>query len=590
MRRASAPVVRLGVAGLTVAGLAMALLSGCGLPLSDVPRAAGDVADEPGRPAGIKVLPPGPQPGASAEDLVRGFLRAQTSPDDDHAVARQFLVSDDVWDDDAFVLLYQAGSQSVTADPTRSDRVVLGLQPTAQIAADGSYRLAPVELQSPEQYRVQRRADGQLRLSQVPPGLRLQSADLSRSFLARDVFFLGRATAGVATARLVPDRVFLPVTVEPARALVQALLDGASRSLSGAVQSAAPAGTELLDVGVTDDGQVSVDLSEQVEALSQRDRQRLSAQLVWTLREFTGVRLLVRGQPFQVETVEAVQTVQDWVTYDPAGLPDTAALYYVQDRRLRTLDELPGGGDATTGVVPVDEAAVDLAEAQLAVLTVGPGDDTLRIGPMTGSLGAPVFRRSRLGSLSWGSGDRGLWLLESGTSPRVWVVPGAGAPAGSGPSPVQVPMPPGAGPLTRLEVSRDGARIALVFGDGPSRRLYVGQVEPTATAVLVDDVVPVAPQLADVTDVAWESGTSLVVLARDAGESGLLTLRVAVDGSSSAPLLRQGVEGTPLALAAGPGRRLVVSAAAAGQAPRLFRDDGQVFRRQALGRAPFYPG
>jgi len=579
--------VRRGVPG---ALLVLLLATGCGLPLTDGTRAAGAVADERGRPAGIKVLPPGPQPGASAEDLVRGFLRAQTSPDDDHAVARQFLLTDDVWDDDALVVIYQAGSQTVRADPSRPDLVELRLQPTAQISADGSYRLAPVEPPGPEVYQVRRRPDGELRLAQVPPGLRLQSADLSRSFVARDVFFLGRASAGMATARLVPDRVFLPVTVEPARALVQALLDGASGSLAGAVQSASPQGTELLDLRVTDDGQVSVDLSEQVEALSQRDRQRLSAQLVWTLREFSGVRLLVRGRPLAVEAVEAVQTVEDWATYDPAGVRDTVSLYYVQDRRLRTLDELPGAGDATTGVVPVDEAAVDLAESQLAVLTVGPGSDAVRIGPLTGALGAPVFRRPLLSSLSWGSGDRGLWLLEGGTTPRVWLLPGAGAPVGARPIPVAVPAPPGAGLLTRLEVSRDGARIALVFGEGPARRLYVGQVEPTTTGVVVDAVVPVAPQLADVTDVVWESGASLVVLARDAGESGLLTLRVAVDGSSSAPLLRQGVEGTPLALAAAPDRRLVVSAGAAGQEPRLFRDDGQVFRREALGRAPFYPG
>ena len=575
-----------------VCALALALLSGCGLPRTDGTRAAGEVTDEPGRPAGIKVLPPGPQPGATAEDLVRGFLRAQTSPDDDHAVARQFLLTNEVWDDDAFVLLYEAGSQTVRADPGTPDRVDLRLQPTAQIAADGSYRLAPIEAPPPEQYRVKRRPDGQLRLSQVPPGLRLQTADLSRSFVAREVFFLGRATAGMATARLVPDRVFLPVTNEPARALVQALLDGASGRLSGAVQSAAPPGTELLDLRVTDDGQVTVDLSQQVEALSPRDRQRLSAQLVWTLREFTGVRLLVRGRPLAVEAVEAVQTVQDWATYDPAGVSDVASLYYVQDRRLRALDELPGDGDATTGAVPVDEGAVDLAETQLAVLTVdpGPGLDSLRIGPLSGALGQPVLRRPRLGSLSWGSGDRGLWLLEAGPVPQVWLVPGAGAAPGVRPLRVAVPAPPGAGPLTRLEVSRDGARIALVFGDGPSRRLYVGQVEPASTGVVVDAVVPIAPQLADVTDVVWENGSGLVVLARDAGESGLLTLRVAVDGSSTSPLLRQGVEGTPLAVAAASGSRLVVSAAAAGQAPRLFRDDGQVFRRQALGRAPFYPG
>jgi len=568
------------------------LLAGCGLPLSNGARPGATVADERSRLAGIKVLPPGPQRGASAEDLVRGFLRAQASPEDDHAVARQFLRDPKEWDAGSFVLLYRPGSQVVRSDPDRPGRVALSLQPTARIEADGSYRLIAADRPAPvEQFRVAARADGELRLTQVPAGLRLQRADLSRSYLPREVFFLGRSTLGEANARLVPDRVFLPVTTDPARALVQALLRGASRPLDQAVLSAAPADTALRDLVVTDAGEVTVDLSGPVGSLSVRDRQRLSAQLVWTLKDFSGVRLLLNGEPARVGSAAAVQTVADWNEFDPAGVRDGAPLTYIQDRRLRSLDELLGPGDATSGVVPVDEAAMDVAQVQLAVLTrrADQGDE-VRIGGLQGPLGKPVLHRPGLGSLSWGSGDRGLWVLEAGPSPRIWVVPGAGAPAGARPMTVSYPAPPGGGRLTRLEVSRDGARIALVLGEGPARRLYVGQVEPTPDGLVVDEVVPVAPQLLDVTDVAWESGTSLVVLARDAGESGLLIARVTVDGSSAAPLLRQGVEGVPQALAAAPGRRLVVAAAGRGQPPQLFRDDLQVFRRQSLGSAPFYPG
>lgn len=575
-----------------LAPLCLVLVAGCGLPLGGGSLPGGSLQDERSRPAGIKVLPPGPQPGAGAEDLVRGFLRAQASPEDDHAVARQFLLDPRAWDDEAFVVVYQPGSQTVRADPERPDRVALNLQPTARIEADGSYRLTPTDRLAPtERFRVARRGDGELRLTQVPAGLRLQRPDLSRSYLPRELYFLGRSTLGMATARLVPDRVFLPVTVDPARALVEALLRGASRPLDQAVQSAAPPGTTLRALSVTDDGQVTVDLSGEVGRLSVRDRQRLSAQLVWTLRDSSGVRLLVDGAPVDVGSAGPVQTVADWDEYDPAGVRPEAALYYVQDRRLRSLDEPPGSGEAMSGAVAVDEGAIDLDGTRLGVLTRREDqDDEVRIGALQGPLGEPVLRRPDLGSLSWGSGDRGLWVLERGRSPRVWVLPGAGTGAGAAPVPVPYPDLAGAGALTRLEVSRDGARIALVLGAGPARRLYVGQVEPTPSGLVVDEVVAVAPQLLDVTDVAWESGTSLVVLARDAGESGLLTLRVAVDGSAVAPLQRQGVEGVPQALAAAPARRLVVAAAAQGQPPRLFRDDGQVFRRQAPGGGPFYPG
>ena len=181
-------------------------------------------------------------------------------------------------------------------------------------------------------------------------------------------------------------------------------------------------------------------------------------------------------------------------------------------------------------------------------------------------------------------------MLERGPRPLIWRLP-APVPAGRPPAAaVAYAAPAGAGLLSRVEVSRDGARIAMVFGAGPARRLYVGQLVPTATGLVVAHVVAVAPDLVDVTDVAWESGTSLTVLARDADQAALLTLQVAVDGSRSAPLQRQGVEGVPQALAAAPGRRLTVAATVTGRPPRLFRDDGAVFRAQADGSMPTYPG
>ncbi|MBC7373552.1 MAG: GerMN domain-containing protein [Frankiales bacterium] len=574
-----------------VALAGLLLLTGCGLPMTDSARTGG-LQDERSRPAGIKVLPPGPQPGASAEDIVRGFLKAQSSPDDNHGVARQFLAPGTRWNDDAFTIVYTPGSQTVRTDASAPDRVELRLEPRARIEADGAYRLLPSQTTpAPAEGFVVAPVNGQLRLTRVPAGLRLQTSNVVYSFTARNVYFLGRGLQGEATGRLVADRVFLPVTVDPARALVEALLRGASGPLADAVVGATPPGTVLRGLEVTDSGQVTVDLSAQVLALSSRDRQRLSAQLVWTLQDFSGVRLLVEGRPLPVEATSAVQTVQDWEEFNPDGVADGASLYYVQDRRLRSLDRPLTTGDAASGEVAVDEAAVDLPETQVGVLTISAkGDDEVRVGPLRAGLGAPVFRRPQLGSLSWGSGDRGLFVLERGPRPLIWRLP-APVPAGR-PQAASVAyrVPAGAGPLTRFEVSRDGARIAMIFGAGAGRTLFVGQLVPTSSGLVVADVVAVAPELVDVTDVAWESGTSLVVLARDADEASLLTLQVAVDGSRSAPVQRQGVEGVPQTLAAAPGRRLVVAATVAGRPPRLYRDDGSVFRSQADGSMPTYPG
>lgn len=566
------------------------LLTGCGLPVTGGARSAGGVPDERSRVPAIKVLPPGPQPGATAEDVVRGFLRAQSSPDDDHAVARQFLAPGVEWDDDRVVVVYEPGTQTVRQLPDDPGRVSLTLDRVALIGADGAYRPLPGAASSgPDEFTVAP-VDGQLRLTRVPDGLRLQTADLARSLVPRDVYFLGRSTTSTSTGRLVADRVFLPVVSEPARALVDAVVRGPSDRLEPAVSPAVPDGTRAVDVEVDGDRVVTVTLTEQVLGLSRRDLQRLSAQLVWTLQEYAGVRLRVGGRVLDVEAAGDLQTVEDWDEYDPSGLAADAPVHYVLDRRLDVFGGSSSGGRPETGGLPVDEVAVDPAGALLGVRTRVGRLDEVRVGPLRGPLGAPALTSASLGSLSWGSGDRGLWVVDrAGPRSRLLLVPGPTAPAGARPSEVAVTLPAGAGPLQRAKVSRDGARIALVLGEGPQRRLHVGRVQPTADGVGVADVTPVAPDLTDVTDVAWADGTTLAVIARDASAAGLLVLQVAVDGSQTLPLPRPGLDGDLVSIAAAPDRRLVVAAVTGGRT-RLLRDDGDVFADARDGSAPAYPG
>ena len=578
------------LAGL-LAGVSVA---GCGLPLAGGVRAAGQGQGQGGRSeaAGIKVLTPGPELGAGAAALVRGFLTAQISPDGRHAVARQFLTPEAAatWDD-ASVVIYTAGSAVPQVRPGDPGVVELRLQSTARIAADGAYQLlTAAEQVSVERFRVQPVPGGELRLSEVPAGLLLTSADAARAYASHEIFFLAAPSGDDAGERLVPDRVFLPRSGEPARDLMSTLLRGSSARLRPAVTTAVPADTSLRAISV-DGGVVTVDLSGPIRRLDRAARQRLSAQVVWTLQDFTGVRLLVDGVPLDVQGAGTVQAVEDWAAFDPAGNASTAPLYYLQGRKLRVLDGAPVDGDASRpGPVQVDEAAVSPAGPQLGVLTRTSGVDEVRIGGLGGILPAPVFGRRDLSSLSWGSGRSGLWVLERGSDPRLWLLPAPGAAGSTTARQVPYEQPEGMGPLSRFEVSRDGARIAMVFGERTGRRLFVGLVERSPAGLRVTALDPVAPQFENVADVAWESGTSLIVLAMDSSAAGLLTLQVAVDGSRAAPLQRQGLQGQPSAVAAAPGRQLVVAAVDRGEPARLFRDNGVLFRPGAVGSLPFYPG
>ena len=567
--------------GSLVLLLLLALLTACGgLPVPDGVRDADGVGGQQADTGGIVVVAPGPRPSMTAVELVTAFLYAVSrSPQDDHAIARQFLAPDvECCSGRSGAILYPLATRNISV-PEDPSLVRVSFESVGRILPDGSYRL--------EQQRVQDdfgvvQTDEGLRLSSVPTGLRLLADDLERSFTPYDVHFLGRAPDGGASGRLVPDRVFLPVTDEPGQALVDAVLRGPTQRLRAAVLTAVPEGTQARVRAEA--GRATVDLSGQVRALDARARQRLAAQLVWTLVPvYSGVRLLVEGEPLDVEGVDGVQDRDDWAVYDPAAVASDAPLYFVQDRRLRSLDRELDASPVTTGELPVDRAAVSPSTSQLAVRTRLPsGVDEVRTGPLGGPFGAPVLSAPGLTSLSYGPGDQGLWVLQPGSPAVVWWVPPG---EGGAPQQVEYDAPRGAGALTVLQVSRDGARVALVFGG----RLHVGRIEPLGDGVRIADIVRVSREMTRVTDVAWQDGTSLVALGSFEGEEQLFPARVAVDGSSFSVVQRPLVGAVAVEIAAAPRRPIVVAADVDGR-QQLYRDNGTLFRAQEPGFAPFYPG
>lgn len=574
-----------------LAGLLLVLLTACGgLPLPEEVRDAAGARGDETDAGSIVVVAPGPQPGMTATQVVSGFLDALSrSPQDDHAIARQFLAPGvDCCGEDEEAVLYAIGARrsSLTSDPSL---VRVSYDSVGRVLRDGSYRVE--QRLVIDDFRVVD-VDGEVRLASVPRGLRLVQDDLERSFSPYDVHFLGRSADGSARGRLVPDRVFLPVSdvsgpAGPGQALVDALLSGPTLRLAPAVLSAAPPGTTARVRAAA--GVVTVDLSEHARALDARSRQRLSAQLVWTLVPlYSGVRVLVEGEPFDAGA-GSVQDRSDWASYDPVGGSDDAPLLYLQDRRLRLLDREVPASPVSDGELPVDEAALSPATSQLAVRTRRSARlDEVRTGPLRGPFGEPVLTGPRLTSLSWGPAEQGLWVLQPGPRPAVWLVPEDEA---SDRTPQRVPIELPAGGLSALQVSRDGARIALVLGG----RLHVGRVEPTGPEVggnpgwRIADVRVVSRELVGVTDVAWQSGTSLVALGSFEADGQLFPAEVAVDGSSLDVVQRPLVGAVAVEIAAAPREPLVVAADVDGER-RLFRDDGTLFRLQGPGSSPSYPG
>lgn len=573
--------------------LCLLLLAACGLPLDDGVQVPKQVTAGQQQRGDIQVLPPGPDPQNTPLQVVRGFFGAQSNPNDRHASARAFLTAARAksWKDSGPVSVFDT-APAIEPVGDRVDLFSVSGRRVGLINGDGSYTRGNERITvTVRVVRTGQSGKGPWQLADVPDGLLLSSADRDRSFRWRSVYFLAPAAEGTtgASTHLVPDPVYVPITADPAQALVERLLAGPSVPLGDSVETAVPDDTTLLRPVATDAaGVVTVDLSRQVADAPREQKEQLSAQLVWTLRgvqsAFSKLRLRSDGRDVALGgsgDADGPQDRSDWPSYDPDGVPANAPAYYVSGRRLRSLDGGLTGGPASDdrNQQLIDAGAVSTRGGTLAVLTDEGAEWVLRTGPVSGPL-TVRHHSTALVSPSWGSGDQGVWFVDGN---RVMLAPASG--------PVRAVPVDGIrpfGPVSRIQVSRDGARVALVAGVGRARRLVVGRVRLSAGQIRVVALRAIAPGVSDVRDVSWESATSLVVLGRVGTPP--LPVRVAVDGSSFAPLIRVGLElSQPVSLSAAPGRPLVVAADSDGTT-WLFRDTGRQYAREARGYAPFYQG
>lgn len=574
---------------VAVAALAALALSACGLPLQDGVQRPGEVAAEQRLPAAINVLPPGPQPGATPEAVVLGFLAAQSSAREKHGIARSFLAPEARagWRDDAGVVVYDPSKTTPSRPSGEGEEVTvtLSMEVLGEVGPDGAARVQPAQTRS-QTYRLRLDEARQWRLVEVPQGLTLSPADRDRSYDPLSVHFLAPQGPSAPGRHLVADLVQLPAGADRAQQVVERLLAGPSSGLAGSAESAVPLGTRLLSpVETSAAGEVTVDLSTEVSSLPDRARQDLSAQLVWSLREgvpeFTRLRLLVDGALLEVPTVGQPQPRTAWPTYAPDGPDGPLPALALVSGQLRSLDPVEEDREQTppAAVAGAVDLASDARTDRVAVLTQDGPTRTLRTGPGAGPLAARLQDPS-LSSPTWGDGGYGVFALRTGARPGVLLVPGSGeAPVVE----VDAEGLPSLDDDALLRVSRDGRRVALVARGV----LLVGRLEGGARPSLVG----LRRMATDVLDVAWRDGTTLEVLVEDGVPPLLPLLRLSVDGTAAQATGLVGVaEGEPAAIAAYGDQPLLVETQAQGRST-IYRGDGGAGFEVALQDAsrPAYP-
>jgi hypothetical protein len=540
------------------------------------------ITQAPSRPAetvGIEPLPP--QPGATPEEIVRGFIDAAASARPGHPVARLHLAPEPAgsWSDETGITVLSPDYATVA---TEAGSVTLSANPVGTVDERGVFTVGGTGAFTRE-FNLEE-VQGEWRINDPPDGLIILQPDFDRLYVGRDAYFLDPTGQ-----RLVPDpRLLIKGDAQPT-ALLQRVLDGPSGALAAGVRN--PLSGVKLRSAVTVQGQAAVvDLTaltvDPAPVLAE-----ICAQIVWTLAplRIRTVEIHVDGEPVNLEGVPVEQTVDDWRAFDPDAVPLDAVGHYVSGGALRTVTTgAPAPGPAGQGAYELSSAAVsaDARTGGLSFLAGVRADSTgatLYAGPYGGDL-APVVTGTTLSAPTVAATRSEAWVVRDGTAVvRV--------PAGAAPQAVTVPTLPGLGRADVLRLSPDAVRAALVV-DGPGgRALYTGTVvRAQSGSVELRDLRGIAPSLSQVVDVAWRDSGTLLVLAGNEAEDRVVPYEVGVDGWGLTDVPTSGLPSQPDSIAAAPTRQPLVDAG--GTIWQLAGGTWVTMVRGAEplpGTAPFYP-
>jgi hypothetical protein len=546
---------------LLIAILSAGVLAACAQvptsgPIVEVDQPVADVATT----SFVRVLARPPQPGMTPTEIVQGFLDAASGFEDGHAVAKEYLTAPAArqWNPQAGVRVYGNDTESLSS-PSEST-VAMTASQVGLISARDQYLQSPPDSTLSVQFDLVR-IGPDWRISRAPQGLLLSRAAVERSYREYETYFVA-APGGILT----PDPVLVASSQRDVTAdLVESLLAGPSRWLAPAVQTGFPAGTRLLSLRVAD-GVATVDLSAAVLTADEQARQQLSAQLVWTLRQVAGivaVEITAEGQPVEVPGAPTPQPRTAWAEYDPDGLSAEATYSFVREGGVLTLDAanapVPVAGPAGTSppqvrdpLVSLDETAIAATDEQGRVLTAALEQGSRwRTGPVAGTRGGSWDRTGLL----WVATDQGVQVID---------VLGAR------------PVTSTLGGITSVQISRDGARAAVLAGG----IAYLMRVDRSA-----DPPALVAPRIlatGPVRAAAWASATRVALLTVPQGQPPLVStidLGLLTVGQLGGPPRARTVTAAP--------DRPILSGTADG---RIWYFNGTTWIPATTGRQPRYPG
>lgn len=488
--------------------------------------------------------PSSPVEGATQAEILNGFIAAGTGPQNDYAVAREFL-SESIrssWNPNQEVLIQRS---SPGLNIKQDDTAELVVDVSAGVDADGKYQTTPVGTTRVLEFSFILE-EGQWRLSQAPDATVLIRPVFDVVFSGYSVFFVDRQKR-----YLVPELRWFPTTAATGTRLANALLRGASGWLKPAVLSAIPSGTRLsIDAVTVENGVALVDLTARALVASRSDRSLMKAQLEATLSQLPNVSEVA------ISIERARQEITD-VDADSRAL-GARSLAVLSDEGLELISSSEqsafDSGKGFFELTQVDDLSLSSQSDFIAFLTEAgvfrtraenPGAELELVDSRTAIAGIAFDRQDYLWSVTRAAGSEVI-ATSSSLDPAI----------------VSAPWLVGQS-VRGFALSPGGSKMALLVQASGRTRVLVSAIvrDLTGTPIELAEPIQIARELANPTAVSWLDQITIAIVNTEAG-------------SSSAMLSTIG--GTARVIPALPGTRSIVAAGANSQL-YLLTEAGELF-------------
>ncbi len=533
----------------------------------------------------VRTLVSPPTPGVNPQALIREFLAAVAGDQGDYATSRLYLTPDAaaLWQPSAGVRIYADQLRYKWGlVPREANSLTFAGPEVGTIDSQGHYQATVTASTLLESYSVIR-VNGEWRISSLADGVALSESDVARAFRQLNVYFL---TPSKRT--LVPDPVYLPVNLGISTALTQALLAGPTRWLAPAVTSAIPPDASLVAGSVPiQQGVAQVDLALPLSSISPLDRQALSAQVIWTLKqiaEVAAVRITIGRAPLIVPGMGEAQSRFAYSSFSPDVLSGQIQAFAIGSKGLIKISDLTSQpkltaikGPANKVIRGFSSAAISLDGTTIAGIT---SDNSLVSGPLTGPLQPTVLAGpdTTLFTPSWDESGV-LWVLQAMPSLNQIYAILPGSPANIVNAPPLKTMH-----IRAFHISRDGSRVAYATGADSASRLFIARVIRSSyggkPSYRIESPIELSWSGGDIGAINWADSTHLSILTSGDPKS---VWNIAIDNSES--ITEAGIV-DPVAIASAPGMPRLAS----NSAGRLYAFIGQSWVSIGNARYPIYPG